>query len=606
MADPTSANTVSATARRARLRPLGRLLPFLRPYRARLAAAFGALTLAAAATLVLPVAVRRMIDLGFSNSNAAHIDRYFLALFGVALALAAATAVRFYLVSWIGERVVADIRRAVYSHVLGMSPVFFETMRTGEVLSRLTTDTTLMQSVIGSGASIALRNAFLLVGGFCMLTVTSPRLTGLIVILVPLVLLPIIVFGRKVRRLSRASQDRIAESSALAGETLNGIETVQALVQEGRAAADFTASVERTFSTALRRIRARAWLTAVVIMLVFGAMVLVLWVGAQLVLQGQMSGGELGQFVLYAVIVAGSTGVLSEVWGELQRAAGAMERLGELLDTQPAITAPANPHPMPEPALGEILFEKVCFRYPARPEHSALGNFSLHVRRGETVALVGPSGAGKSTVFRLLLRFYDPQEGHILLDGVDIANASPQAVRAHLASVPQDTVIFAADALENIRYGRPEASEEEVRAAARAALAEEFIERLPQGYRTFLGERGVRLSGGQRQRLAIARAMLKDPSVLLLDEATSALDSESERLVQAALERLMEGRTTLVIAHRLATVLRADRIVVMDDGRIVGEGTHAELVSQSGIYARLASLQFGAAEPVPGSTAANG
>jgi ATP-binding cassette subfamily B protein len=565
---------------------------FLRPYRARLALALGVLVIAAAAALVLPLALRQVIDLGFSRENAAHIDRYFLLLFGVAVVLGLFTALRFYLVSWLGERVVADIRSAVYRHVLAMSPEFFETTRTGEVLSRLTTDTTLIQTVVGTSISMALRNLLLLLGAATMMAVSSPRLAGYTLVMLVVVVLPIIVFGRAVRRLSRASQDRIADVSALAGEKLNAIAIVQAYAQEPRECAAFEQSVSQAFITALRRIRARTALTALIIVIAFGAVVLVLRLGAHDVIDGVMSAGQLSQFIIYTVMVAGSIGALSEVWGDVQRAAGATERLMELLAARPAIRAP-------EPALllavqrGEIRIEALSFHYPSRPDHAALADLSLHVRPGETIALVGPSGAGKSTLFQLLLRFYDPQQGRILIDGVDIARADPREVRTHIGLVPQDTVIFSANALENIRYGRAGASDDEVRAAARAAAADEFIERLPEGYQTFLGERGVRLSGGQRQRIAIARAILKNPPLLLLDEATSALDAESERLVQSALDRLVQDRTTLIIAHRLATVRGADRIVVFDDGRMVASGTHDELIRAGGLYARLAELQFG-------------
>jgi ATP-binding cassette subfamily B protein len=586
------------TDSRPSLRPLARLWPFLAPYRGWLVLALLALTLAAAATLALPLAVRRVIDLGFSRENAEHVDKYFLALFAVASVLALFTALRHYLVSWLGERVVADLRSAVYRHVIGMSPVFFETTRTGEVLSRLTTDTTLIQTVVGTSLSMALRNVFLLVGGLTLLAITSPHLTGVTVVLLLAVVLPAVWLGRRVRRLSRASQDRIADASAIAGEILNAVPTVQSFTQENAEAWRFAAAVEASFTTALRRIRTRSALTALVILLVFAAIVGVLWLGARLVLEGTLTAGVLTQFVLYAVVVAGAIAALSEVWGEVQRAAGASERLMDLLAAVPAIRSPDHPVRLLQ-VRGDIRFREVTFHYPSRPEEAALVNFTLHVRPGETVALVGPSGAGKSTVFQLLLRFYDPRQGRITLDGVDLAAARPDEVRRHIGLVPQDPVIFSADALENIRYGRTDASDAEVKAAARAALADEFLECLPQGYRTFLGERGVRLSGGQRQRLAIARALLKNAPVLLLDEATSALDADSERLVQIALEHLMQHRTTLVIAHRLATVRQAHRIVVLAKGRIVASGTHEELIGQSGLYARWAALQFGMApDPV--------
>ena len=579
-----------------KLGPLAQLLPFLAPHRGTLLLALLALLIAAAASLVLPVAVREMIDQGFSRSNAAHIDRYFLLLFGVASVLGLFTAARFYLVSWLGERVVADIRSAVYEHIIHMSPAFFETTRTGEVLSRLTTDTTLIQTVVGTSMSMALRSIVMLAGGLVMMAVTSLRLTGFTLALLLSVILPIILFGRQVRKLSRASQDRVADSSALAGEKLNAVPTVQAFTQEAQESERFAQSVESAFDTARRRIRARASLTAIIIVMVFGAIVLVLWQGARSVLEGGMTAGVLSQFVLYAVLVATSIGALSEVWGDVQRAAGATERLMELLAAKPEIQTPATPLSLPAPApgvTGDIRIEKLLFHYPSRPDHAALRDFSLHVQTGETVAVVGPSGAGKTTLFQLLLRFYDPQAGRILLDGVDIAQADPAAVRARIGIVPQDTVVFSADAMENIRYGRAGASDADVIAAARAAMADEFIARLPEGYRTFVGERGVRLSGGQRQRIAIARAILKNPPVLLLDEATSALDAESEHLVQAALQNLMQGRTTLVIAHRLATVRNADRIVVMEDGRIEAIGSHEALLERGGLYARLAALQFG-------------
>jgi len=570
--------------------PLGGLLPFLRPYRGRMLLAGLALLLAAGATLLLPVAFRYLIDHAFVQQAA--VDRYFLLLFGLAAALALFTALRFYMVSWLGERVTADLRNAVYRHVIGMSPQYLETLQTGEVLSRLTADTTLVQTVVGTSLSMGLRNLLLMIGGLVMLTVTSPSLTAYILLTLLLVIVPILVYGRRVRALSRASQDRIADASALAGEKLNAAQTVQAFAQEGAEVARFQASVAHSFDTALARIRARSQLTALVILLVFAAIVFVLWLGAHAVLAGQMSSGQLAQFILYAVVTAGAIGAVAEVWGDLQRAAGATERLLALLAQRSPVQPPAQPVPLPATGDG-LLLQDVGFAYPSRPAQPSLQGLNLQIRPGEHVALVGPSGAGKTTLFQLLLRFYDPQVGRILLNGVAIDQLDPAALRRHIGIVLQDTVIFASSALENIRYGRPEASDEEVIAAARAAAAHDFIEQLPDGYHSFLGERGVRLSGGQRQRIAIARAILKNPPILLLDEATSALDAESEQLVQQALEQAAAGRTTLVIAHRLATVRQADRIVVLDGGRIVAEGRHEQLLQSSPLYARLAALQFG-------------
>jgi len=594
---PVAANIADPRAGARKLAPLAALGPFVRPHRRLIILALLALSVAAGASLLLPIAARQVIDRGFNAGESAHIGRYFLGLLAVTAVMGLASATRYYLVTWIGERVVADVRERVFSHVLALSAEFFESARTGELLSRLTGDTTLVQTVVGSSASFALRSIVMAIGAFLMMAVTSPKLTALAFLSVPVVLISIILMGRRVRGLSRAAQDRIAETSALASEVLGAIPTVQAYTHERVDRERFAAATELAFATGIRRTRVRAAMTAAVFMLVGCCIVLVLWVGAKDVLGSRMSGGQLGQFVLYAVILASSVGALSELWGEVQRAAGATERLMEILATEPAIRAPPAPAQLPRPVQGRIEFADVTFSYPTRPDHAALAQFRLQVAPGEAVALVGPSGAGKSTVFQLLLRFFDPGAGSILLDGVDIARLDPGELRSHIAVVAQDPVIFAGTIADNIRYGRPAASEAEMRAAAVAAAADEFVQRLPQGYDTALGERGITLSGGQRQRLAIARAMLRDAPVLLLDEATSALDAENERLVQRGLANLMAGRgdrarTTLVIAHRLATIQRLRRIVVMDQGRIVAQGDHAQLIQGDGLYARLAALQF--------------
>jgi ATP-binding cassette subfamily B protein len=577
----------------AALRPL---YAFILPYRARTIGAGIALVVAAATVLLLGQGVRQLVDRGFSSGDAALLDRAVGVLLGIVVLLAVSTYARFYLVSWIGERVVTDIRRAVFDRVIGLSPSYFESTKTGEILSRLTTDTTLLQTVIGSSLSQALRNVLLVLGGLTMLAVTSPKLTGLVLLVIPLVLVPILVFGRRVRRLSRSSQDQVAEIGAYVEEALNAIRTVQAFTHEDTDRRRFGAVAEGAFVVATDRVTVRARLTAIVILLVFGAIAVVLWIGGHDVMAGRLSAGDLSAFVFYAVIVAAGAGTLSEVFGDLQRAAGATERIIELLAARPEIEAPTHPVALPVPARGSVAFQAVSFRYPARPDVSALDQFTLTVEAGQTVALVGPSGAGKTTVFQLLLRFYDPQSGSVVIDGVDLRQADPVEVRRRIGMVPQEPVIFGADAWENIRYGRPEADDAAVRQAAEAAGAAGFLDALPQGFSTFLGEKGVRLSGGQRQRIAIARAILRDAPILLLDEATSALDAESEQLVQQALERLSVGRTTLVIAHRLATVLKADRIIVMEAGRVVASGTHEELSRQGGLYARFAALQFTAGE----------
>jgi ATP-binding cassette subfamily B protein len=584
--------TPEPSSSRRDYRALRRLLGFIRPYRLQVATALVALTVAAGTVLVFGAGLRWLVDRGFAAGDPALLDRALVGLLVVIAVLALSMYGRSYLVSWLGERVTADIRRAVFDNLLRLSPGFYETTRTGEVLSRLSSDTTVVQTIVGSSASQLLRNVILFIGGTVMMAVTSPKLTGLVFVVVPLVVSPIIFFGRRVRGLSRESQDRLGDAGADIDETLNAIRTVQAFNREAADSERVGQRIEAAFQAALRRSRARSLMAALVILLVFSAVGAILWIGGHDAIAGRISAGELSAFVFYAVVVAGSVGVISEFTADAQRAAGAAERLFELLDTVPAIVAPRDPQRLPSPARGAITFEQVFFRYPSRPEHLALAEFGLAIAPGESVALVGPSGAGKTTVFNLLLRFYDPESGAVRLDGVDLQRADPAEIRARIGIVAQDATIFAADVIDNIRYGRPGATDAEVRRAADAAAATEFIERLPQGYRTYLGERGVRLSGGQRQRIAIARALLRDPAVLLLDEATSALDAESERLVQQALDRVMDGRTVLIIAHRLATVLKAQRIAVLDQGRLVAVGDHAALLRQGGLYARLAALQF--------------
>jgi ATP-binding cassette subfamily B protein len=596
--EPSEASSVEAqltpppVKRSARLRPLMELAPYVARYRGRAFLALIALTVAAITTLVVPIAVRRIIDFGFSAEGIALINSYFSVMIAVVAVLACASASRYYLVMTIGERIVADLRRDVFAHLMSLSPAFFDSARSGELISRLTADTTQLKSAVGASVSIALRNLMLFIGATAMMVITSPRLSGFVLLAIPVIVVPLVAFGRWVRRLSRNAQDTLAEATAYASELVGAIRTVQAYTSERLANARFGGEVEQAYEAARTSTRARAFLTAIIIFIVFASVVAILWVGSHDVLTGTISPGRLGQFVLYAAFAAAGLGQLSEVWGEVSAASGASERLFEILRVKSAITVPASPQAMPVPARGDVSFENVSFAYPTRPDAQAVDGVSLSVRAGEKVAIVGPSGAGKSTLFHLLLRFYDPASGVISFDGVPIRTADPREVRSRIALVPQDSVVFAATARENIRFGRPDATDSEVEHAADLAHATEFIRRMPGGFEAQLGERGVTLSGGQRQRIAIARAILRDAPLLLLDEATSSLDAESETLVQTALEELMRHRTTLVIAHRLATVLSCDRIMVVEQGRIVEQGTHASLVAANGLYARLARLQF--------------
>ncbi|MDX8460885.1 ABC transporter transmembrane domain-containing protein [Mesorhizobium humile] len=582
----------SGDQRRRSVRPLRNLFPYIIRYRKLAVGAIISLIVAAVTTLALPMAVRRMIDHGFEAASSTFIAEYFAALVVMAALLAAASASRYYFVITLGERVVADIRRDVFSHVTTLSPAFFDKAHSGEIVSRLAADTTQVKSAVGATASVALRNLILGLGAVAMMVVTSPKLSGLVIAAIPVIVLPLVAFGRSVRRKSRQAQDTLAEATAYASEQIGAVRTLQAFTNEKLVTGRFAGAVDAAFEAARASVFARSFLTFFAIFMIFSSVVAVLWFGSRDVLAGTLSPGTLGQFLLYSVFAAGALGALSEVWSELSQAAGAAERLTEILAEKPAIQPPADPQPLPATAKGAISFDDVSFSYPARPDRAAVHGLSFQVKPGETVAIVGPSGAGKSTVFSLILRFYDPESGRVVIDGVDVREADPAAVRQRIAIVPQDVTVFAASVRDNIGFGRQGASDAEIEAAAKAALADEFIARLDKGYDSQVGERGVTLSGGQRQRIAIARAILRDAPILLLDEATSALDAESETLVQRALERLMRGRTTIVIAHRLATVLKADRILVMDGGRIVEEGTHQSLVAKGGIYARLAKLQF--------------
>ncbi len=586
-------DSAALTSKRGmQLRPLLELWPYVARYRGQAFGALIALIVASFATLAVPIAVRRMIDLGFSPSGIAMINNYFAIMILVVAILALASATRYYLVITLGERIVADLRRDVFQRLTSLSPAFFDVNHSGELVSRLTADTTQIKSAVGASVSVALRNMVLFIGASSMMVVTSPRLSGFVLAVIPLIVLPLVAFGRRVRTLSRGAQDTLADASSYASELIGAIRTLQAFTNERLASVRFGAEVGRAFEAARNSTRARAFLTAIVIFLIFSSVVAILWVGSRDVLSGQISAGRLGQFVLYAAFAAGGLGELSQVWGEVAAASGASERLFEILRVKPAIAAPVNPRLLPVPARGDVAFQHVSFAYPTRPDHITIDAISLSVRAGERVAVVGPSGAGKSTLFHLLLRFYDPADGTVTFDGVPIKDVTPQDLRSRIALVPQDSVVFAGSARENIRFGRPDATDAEVERAADQAHATEFIRRLPKGFETELGERGVMLSGGQRQRIAIARAILRDAPLLLLDEATSALDAESETLVQTALEDLMRHRTTIVIAHRLATVLSCDRILVMDNGRIVEQGNHASLIADNGLYAKLARLQF--------------